>query len=231
MMSHNDMKVPLPQAAPVAAASRFPKQKLPANFEPSNYTVLCGRGKDCFNFVGNRRFRVLVDMNLERYSRADAKSEKSRIVVEVVDSIRSSGGGFVKQEADGFWYDVGDAVAREKVGAHFRDCLHGKYKSSSKSKTARRRAVRKRSMTGSVCSEGTATDEYSSGDGDSCSGKQQQQQQLQEQAFPEPVSSAESPLGHMRKRPVRFSLIDRDAVALLMKDDFEFGDSEDVFAV
>lgn len=114
---------------------------LPYDFVPNNYTVLCGRGKEFFNAIGNRRFRIIVDMNLERYSNTQTKSQKSQIVSEIVEIIRGAGGGFVKQNPkDGSWYEVGDSVAREKVGALFRDCLHEQYSSAAKSKTARRRA-------------------------------------------------------------------------------------------
>ena len=116
------------------------KQPMPHDFELNHFSVICGRGKDCFNWIGNRRFRVLVEMNLEKYSNTMTKSEKTSIVKEIVETIRSAGGSFVKFEK-GEWYEVGDAAAREKVGALFRDCLHDQYRSSSKAKTARRRQV------------------------------------------------------------------------------------------
>ncbi|GKY90636.1 hypothetical protein MPSEU_000037100 [Mayamaea pseudoterrestris] len=124
-------------------SSKMPKTRLADDFQPNNYTVLCGRGKEFFNYVGNRRFRILVDMHLERYSLAETKTDKTRIVIEIVEQIRHAGGGFCKQDKVGDWYDVGDAVAREKVGALFRDCLFNMYKSSSKAKTAVRRQRRR----------------------------------------------------------------------------------------
>lgn len=118
---------------------KLPRTQLPSDFQPSDYSVICGQGKQqCFNAVGNRRFRIIVDMHLERYSLATTKNEKTQIVREVVDVIRNAGGGFVKFE-DGLWYDVGDTFAREKVGALFRDRLHLQYRSSAKAKVARRR--------------------------------------------------------------------------------------------
>jgi len=117
------------------------EQMIPAHFKPNHYTVRCGRGNDCFNSVGNRRLRILVEIHLERYSLAIAKSEKSRIVSKVFDTVHDAGGSFVKQDR-GTWYKVGDAAAREKVGAMFRDRLHMQYRSSTKCKTARRRAKR-----------------------------------------------------------------------------------------
>lgn len=79
---------------------------------------------------------------------AATKAEKSRIVSDVVAAVRKSGGSFVNKEpGDGnnvFWLEVGDAAAREKVGAQFRDCLHMRYKSASKCKSARRKQERRR---------------------------------------------------------------------------------------
>jgi len=119
------------------------KTVLPDDFQPASYHVLCGRGKECFESVGNRRFRLIVQMNLERYSQSRSKSDKSHIVGEIVDIIRESGGGFVaKDKKSGRWIEISDAMAREKVGALFRDFLHSQYRSSAKSKTARRRANR-----------------------------------------------------------------------------------------
>lgn len=102
------------------------KTKLPDAFQPNSYTVLCGRGKDHYNWVGNRRFRVIVSMNLERYLCARTKAEKTRIVMDVVELIHDSGGTFAKRHVNGDWYDIGYDAAREKVGALFRDALQKK---------------------------------------------------------------------------------------------------------
>jgi hypothetical protein len=44
---------------------------------------------------------------------------------------------------DGQWWHVDDAFAREKIGGLFRDALHIQYRSSTKSKIARKQALRK----------------------------------------------------------------------------------------
>jgi len=122
---------------------RMPKQQLPFDFKPNNATVLCGKGKECYESTGNRRFRVIARIYLESYKLATTKTEKSQVVNEVIKMVRGSGGGFVKVAPDGSYWEVGDAVAREKVGSHFRDCLHTKYRSAAKCKTARRRDLRR----------------------------------------------------------------------------------------
>ena len=66
------------------------------------------------------------------------------LVSKVVDSVRdfSPNGGFVKQLDDGFFYEIGDAAAREKIGQCIRDALHTKYKSSTRSKKPRRKQLK-----------------------------------------------------------------------------------------
>jgi hypothetical protein len=113
------------------------KTRLPVEYPPSDYSVVCGRGKDSFNHVGNRRFRILASMFIDRYSRADSKIAKSAIVSEIIAVIRQAGGTFCKYQK-GAWADVGEHQAREKVSSLLRDLLHTEYRSSAKAKVARR---------------------------------------------------------------------------------------------
>jgi hypothetical protein len=83
----------------------------------------------------------MINESLKVYSNAKSKLEKTRIVSHIIESIRarSPSGGFIRQDENGQWYEVGDHMAREKVGQSFRDLLHGRYKSSTKAKRCRRR--------------------------------------------------------------------------------------------
>jgi hypothetical protein len=115
---------------------------LPGAFEPSPYSVICGRGRKSSEAFGNRRLTVIASMYVKRYSDATKKEEKSGIVTEIMEVIRSacpdSRHAFVKQ-TNGKWWRVQNLHAREKVGTVLRDCLHSKYKSSTKSKLAKRK--------------------------------------------------------------------------------------------
>jgi hypothetical protein len=66
--------------------------------------------------------------------------DKSAVLNKVVDEVRlrSPHGGFVKQDTEGVWHEVGDFLAREKTSQAFRDALHDRYKSSNVSKKKRR---------------------------------------------------------------------------------------------
>jgi hypothetical protein len=113
---------------------------LPEGFNPGDDDVICGRGKKCYTHVGNERFRRKVIGMLEEYSRARSKLDKSSVLNEIVEQVRlaSPSGGFVKQDENGRWYEVGDFLAREKTSQAFRDALHEHYKSSNVSKKKRR---------------------------------------------------------------------------------------------
>jgi hypothetical protein len=112
------------------------------NFAPGPYDVICARGKQAWNHTGNTFFRLLVEKRVEEYSKCSTKVERSLIVTDIVETIRTRGNGFVKakdphQRYDG-WIEVGDLLAREKTGSLFRNALSTRYKSSVKSKKIRK---------------------------------------------------------------------------------------------
>jgi hypothetical protein len=61
-------------------------------------------GKDCFEHVGNKRFRVCIDKHIESYMSATTRQEKSSIVSNIFAAVRGDAtqpnGGFVKKVCD-----------------------------------------------------------------------------------------------------------------------------------
>ncbi len=95
---------------------------LPVGYEPRSRDVCCGRGKRNWNHEGNVWFRNLIQANVDRYVQAPSKTDKTAVVISVVEQVRQEGAFFVKQDDDsGRWYDIGDIQAREKVGHSLRD--------------------------------------------------------------------------------------------------------------
>jgi hypothetical protein len=129
------------------ASSDSKKRQLRVGFQPCDYSVVCGRGKDSFNHAGNRRFRILASMFIGRYSQADSKAAKSATVSEIIDVIHQAGGYFCKYERDtDTWFEIGDHCEREKVSSLLRDLMHTQYRSSAKAKIDRRQNTVRKQM-------------------------------------------------------------------------------------
>lgn len=106
----------------MAAMSQHRKRKsLPPGYQPTEVDVCCGRGKRHWNHSGNVFFRQFIHANVQRYIDAPSKITKTTVVVSIVDHIRNLGGKFLKEDLKGHWYDIGDPLAREKVGHSLRD--------------------------------------------------------------------------------------------------------------
>jgi hypothetical protein len=122
---------------------------LSIDFVPTQDDVICGRGKKCYNHIGNELFRRRVVSMLGEYRKTRSKLEKSKVLNDVVEQVRRNSplGGFVKQDESGRWYEVGDFLAREKTSQAFRDALHDNYKSSNVAKKKRRQEEQSKSTT------------------------------------------------------------------------------------
>jgi hypothetical protein len=129
-----------------AYSPRTERSQLRVHFQPCDYSVICGRDNACSSHTGNRRFRVIASMFVEKYSLAACNKHKSTIATSIVTMIRQGGGSFCKYE-DGAWFEVGDHYAHEKVSSLFHDMLHTQCRSSTKAKTTRWRDRRDESKT------------------------------------------------------------------------------------
>ena len=57
---------------------------------------------------------MYIETEIDRYQEATSKLEKTIIVSQIVQTVRSNSpqGGFVKLEQDGRWYEVGDHLGK-----------------------------------------------------------------------------------------------------------------------
>jgi hypothetical protein len=123
-------------AAPLSRTRSHRKRKsLPTSYVPTGLDVVCGRGKKHWNHPGNIQFRNLIQSNVERYIAAPTKSDKTAVVVSLVDGIRAQGGYFLKQNSSsGKWSDIGDRQALDKVGHSLRDHVSSQARQKNKKK-------------------------------------------------------------------------------------------------
>ena len=90
-------------------------------YNPKELDVLCGRGAVCYKHPGNRRFRQVICHHVHRYMKSKNRLEKSDHVVEILAEIRAGGGQFLKKQGKSGWCEIGDKLAREKIGHALRD--------------------------------------------------------------------------------------------------------------
>ncbi|CAJ1960684.1 unnamed protein product [Cylindrotheca closterium] len=81
---------------------------------PGSHDILLGRGKTLQEHLGNQIMRSLVREWLFRYTEAD-RIMKTNIAWELVTRIKQGGSRFLARSDDGWWAEVIDDLAREKV--------------------------------------------------------------------------------------------------------------------
>ena len=112
------------------------------SYQPGTYDVVCGRGKGSYNRPGNKRFRSLVATFIPNYMKARSKMDKSIVLNEIIDKVRSftnpdtgSVAQFVKYTKNSGWVVIGDELAREKVGHAIREAIAAQENSSNNEST------------------------------------------------------------------------------------------------
>lgn len=122
-------------------------EKKPSLIKPDDikpYDILCGRDKATFNNVGNRRFRVLISLNIPRYERATTKAEKASVIKYICDIFRNEVGvRFLKKHRTGEgYYELSVSEARKKVGHALRDMSVARQEVKKRRESTRRNSMR-----------------------------------------------------------------------------------------
>jgi len=118
---------------------------LPPSFQPYPSTVIVGNGNPQIRKAsGNQRLKELVHSHMKAYSIAHERADKASIVSEIMYAIRSEcpEGAFVKFDGHN-WYELNERGTRERITSFFRDALGHQYKSSTKSKIAKKREMKR----------------------------------------------------------------------------------------
>ncbi|KAI2489504.1 hypothetical protein MHU86_25081 [Fragilaria crotonensis] len=87
---------------------------------PGDRDILIGRGHNMYNFIGNRRFRRLVDMFIQEYVDSKSRSFKTGLVRTVIDIALAAGYRF-QRDKRGIFAEITYSATKMKVGHSLRD--------------------------------------------------------------------------------------------------------------
>ena len=98
--------------------------------EPKEHTsleafdIICGRQSESLNHVGNRRFRVTINLYLQRYREtANTRKKRVELITEIIETLNAAGAKFLKQKRDSY-VELSEREVRQKVAHALRDMAH-----------------------------------------------------------------------------------------------------------
>lgn len=98
--------------------------------ELNDNDVLLGRGTERNEYIGNRRFRSLVEQHREAYKFANGSDAKRKVARKIIDQIHELGGRFLEEVKtdkpahdveEGVWIEVTESIAIQKCMQALRD--------------------------------------------------------------------------------------------------------------
>eukprot|EP00804_Cyclotella_cryptica_P011393 CCRYP_016053-RA/>CCRYP_016053-RA protein AED:0.14 eAED:0.14 QI:280/1/1/1/0/0/2/133/218 len=112
-MTRGDIKGPsisVPTSRPYGFSSGITLNSQAYQIQVTNNDVVCGVGKSINELVGNRRFRVWIDLHSKAFAKSPRIEDRVKIARSVVHTIQSCvpQGRFLSMDPhSGTWYDVG----------------------------------------------------------------------------------------------------------------------------
>jgi hypothetical protein len=111
---------------------KLPRNKLmmlPVDYQPEATDVLCGRGNMYSVHPGNQCFQRIICDHMNAYSNAENRSDKIKIVDNVLCEVRNSGARIVKIDSKTKrWYELNDVKSHQKCGHCLRDTIRSNVK-------------------------------------------------------------------------------------------------------
>ena len=101
--------------------------------EPTERDVKLGKDKECFNHVGNRRFRALIGACCQRYHDCKARYGKRLVVIGVSQFLQRQNCRFIKfDKTSQQWCEATLKEGNEKIGHAIRDTINFRLSVTSK---------------------------------------------------------------------------------------------------
>eukprot|EP00980_Cylindrotheca_fusiformis_P021909 scaffold8747_cov96-Cylindrotheca_fusiformis.AAC.4 len=99
---------------------------------PTDFDILCGRGRGSFLHQGNRKYLHILRSNIPPYLSAAKRSQKGDVVRSILSSLKSQGYRFIKQEeTTQTWHELDESEAYLRTAHALRDIIR-KQKSKKK---------------------------------------------------------------------------------------------------
>ncbi|CAB9513149.1 expressed unknown protein [Seminavis robusta] len=88
---------------------------------PNRFDILCGQSKQCFEWEGSRRYRLVIDSYSSKYAAAGSRLEKMAVTMEIYDLLQKSKSRFLRyKEAQAAWEEIPFLGVRDKIGHALR---------------------------------------------------------------------------------------------------------------
>lgn len=95
----------------------------------TNYDILFGKSHQSSNTIGNRRFQILIEMNVQKYIDATSRRDKASVIQQVVTLLHEQiGAKFYRRKAGGTSLEqvTDKSLIRHKVGHSLRKAVREK---------------------------------------------------------------------------------------------------------
>ena len=128
--------------APLSSSQQSPSDSERIIRQVGPYDILVGRSAECFNNIGNRRFRLTISLNMSEYINAKTRDDKSWVIASVLRKMRQEAGyRFLKK------------VTVASSTAEHEEVLSSKTKTSKTTTTKNKKIMKKKKKTGSKSDE------------------------------------------------------------------------------
>jgi hypothetical protein len=105
----------------ISKETKVMSQSTMDSYSPRPYDILCGRNRNAFNNIGNRRFRITVSMNVEKYGSLRSRYERSKFIASLAQTMKYEAGFRFLKRKGGQQIELSDEEIRAKIGHAIRD--------------------------------------------------------------------------------------------------------------
>lgn len=104
------------------------------DYAPTNYDILCGRGRGSFLHEGNKMYLALLRKNVAPYLSVAKRVQKNGVVRSIVSALTGHGFRFIKQEeSTQMWYELNESEAYDRTAHAIRDIIRKQKMKNKKS--------------------------------------------------------------------------------------------------